>query len=386
MSLTPGPWKRLSDPAKFRLYTRLTAEGAVAFFGAVGWFSSHDVAVAVATTATAAAGIAALEARPELVPERSRAVRTGLTIGAALTFVAVWIICAVFAGQDGRPLGIHEASTLPALGWFVVLVAALSLFTFSRYRWLLLIAATAATALVFYPEAPLERGVVILVAGAAMMYTTRMTIWALRIVDDLDRAREVEAELHVAEERLRFARDLHDVVGRGFSAIAVKSELAARLVRSPADGAVERAALEMDEVKALAVESMEGMRALVRGYRGVDLASEVAGARSLLDAAGCQLAVEGSPDAVPADYLETAAWVVREGATNIVRHSTATSAVLTLGQSGMALTNNGLGARSDTSLGSGLGGLTERLGAIDGNLRTWVNDGEFTLEVHWKAP
>jgi two-component system sensor histidine kinase DesK len=88
-----------------------------------------------------------------------------------------------------------------------------------------------------------------------------LTVWGLHIMDDVEHTKDVEAELQIAEERLRFGRDLHDVVGRSFSAIAVKSELAATLARA---GATDRAEAEMNEVKAIAVESMEEMRTRVR--------------------------------------------------------------------------------------------------------------------------
>jgi len=203
----------------------------------------------------------------------------------------------------------------------------------------------------------------------------------LRIVDDLEAAKDVGAELRLAEERLRFARDLHDVVGRGFSAIAVKSELAATLLRS---GAADRAGTEITEVKALAVESMKEMRQLVRGYRDIDLAGEVAGARSLLSATGCTLLVEGDLDKVPARLHEVAAWVVREGTTNVVKHSSATSATLAFGAVGMSLRNDGVtGATKERS---GLRGLAERLAAYGAGLETATSDGQFVLDVRWEAP
>jgi two-component system sensor histidine kinase DesK len=265
--------------------------------------------------------------------------------------------------------------------WFVVVLAAAALLPFLKRRWEILAAVAVTTALV--SGAPDGRLVNVLPPALVAVFccgTTRASLWALQIVDDLDEARRTQAELEVAEERLRFARDLHDVVGRGFSTIAVKSELASRLLRA---GASDRAATEMDEVKALAVSSMEEMRSLVRGYRGIDLTGEVAGARSLLAAAGCDLVVAGRSEDVPERLHEAAAWVVREGTTNIVRHSSATAATLELGSAGMRLTNDGVIAPVGAQ--SGIRGLSERLAAVGGVVTTASTDGAFTLNVRWET-
>ncbi|WP_415847290.1 sensor histidine kinase, partial [Tsukamurella strandjordii] len=148
-------------------------------------------------------------------------------------------------------------------------------------------------------------------------------------------------------------------------------------------GAADRAATEMDEVKSLAVTSMEEMRSLVRGYRDVDLAGEVAGARSLLAAAGCRLTVTGSPDDVPTRFHETAAWVVREGTTNIVKHSTASAAELTLRADGLELRNDGA-PDAPSGAPSGLAGLAERVHTVGAQLRTTGEAGDFVLAVTWE--
>lgn len=207
---------------------------------------------------------------------------------------------------------------------------------------------------------------------------TRATVWTVQIVQELERSRQSEADLKVAEERLRFARDLHDVVGRAFSVIAVKSELAATLSRS----GDTRAATEMEEVRALAVSSMEETRAVVRGYRDIDLGSEVAGARALLSAAGCRLAIIGDAAQVPTGLHQAAAWVVREGTTNIVRHSSAASATLMLGPSGMSLRNDGV--VGPPAAQSGLRGLSERLSAVGAAVTTVARGDEFILDVQWE--
>ncbi|MCF8609111.1 histidine kinase [Gordonia sp. HY285] len=375
MNLTPDRWRRLSDPTKYRLYTRLTLEVTViglAVF-AVAAARGH-LAVAAILVVSCGAAVAQFEARPELTGRAPSRSDTWLTVGAAVCLVGAWLCgVALRAGWDDE--------TARGVGWFVLALASVSTIAFATMRWPILLVSTLATAAAYGSSADfVQHCVALLAMGAFLVGITRLTMWTLRVVDDLDDARRTEAQLHVAEERLRFARDLHDVVGRGFSTVAVKSELASRLSRA---GAAEQAAAEMDEVKALAVASMEEMRALVRGYRDIDLPGEVAGARALLDAAGCRLVVEGDIAAVPPTLHETAAWVVREGTTNIVRHSSATAATLSLGQSGMTLSNDG--APADEGEHSGLRGLAERLSDVGGVLATRSEHGTFTLEIRWET-
>ena len=142
------------------------------------------------------------------------------------------------------------------------------------------------------------------VAGVGMVvflvFTVRISLWLLQVVTELDQARSAQAALAVAEERLRFSRDVHDVLGRRLSTIAVQSELAATL----AERGDERAGARMLEVRAVAHEALREARELARGYRAIDLDQELEGARSLLRSAGIEvrLAVDG----VPAAWQEAA--------------------------------------------------------------------------------
>jgi two-component system, NarL family, sensor histidine kinase DesK len=113
--------------------------------------------------------------------------------------------------------------------------------------------------------------------GAAVI-TYRFSVWILGVVWEIERSRDVQARLAVAEERLRVARDLHDVLGRNLALIAVDSELAAQLVRRGQDGAVERTL----QVRQTAQESMREVREVVGGHRDADVDSELADVRSVL--------------------------------------------------------------------------------------------------------
>ncbi|SDI92797.1 two-component system, NarL family, sensor histidine kinase DesK [Rhodococcus triatomae] len=371
-------WRELSGPAKFRHYTRVTLHVGIVSVVAVMSIAGGSVWQAITLVGAGLAAIGAVEAQPALSAWPNATYRRWALPAAATALAAIWLACAVVTRTSTAETVADEARVT---GILVTLLAALTVIAFTPHKWSVLLGVGVATGLAFgaSPVAALQTAAAVVAVGALLVGTTLLTLWSLRIIDDLEHAKEVEAELQVAEERLRFARDLHDVVGRGFSAIAVKSELAATLSRS---GAADRAAAEMDEVKALAVESMGEMRTLVRGYRDIGLEREVAGARSLLSAAGCRLDVEGDPAAVPTRFHEVAAWVVREGTTNIVRHSSATSATLTLGLAGMSLRNNGV--VDEPGEGSGLRGLADRLAAVGAGLDTTAAGDEFVLEVLWE--
>ena len=150
-----------------------------------------------------------------------------------------------------------------------------------------------------------------------------LTVFGIRMLQRTNRellaAREELARSAVAEERLRISRDLHDVLGHDLSLIALKSELARRLL--PDDPS--RAAGEIADVERTAREALRAVRETVSGYRQPTLAAELAGAREALSAAGIECSVEGGADPLPlpSGVEAVLAWAVREGTTNVIRHS-----------------------------------------------------------------
>ncbi len=379
MNLVAAWWRALPGPAKFRLYMRVSLQGSVLGIVLAMVFVVPGPIPAAGMVLAGVAAVTATEARPEFATWATVSARQWMFRIAAVVLGAVWVLYAVVPALTGA--GDTALAGARAVCISTVLLAAFAVIPYVRYKWWILAALALATGVTPSPAPAFVASVsaVTFFGGAFVLGTMLISIWGIRMVDELERAKDVEAELKVVQERLRFARDLHDVVGRGFSAIAVKSELAVALSKA---GETGRAAGEMDSVRSLAVESMGQMRALVRGYRDIDLKEEVAGARSLLSAVECALVVEGDPAAVPVRYHEVAAWVVREGTTNIVEHSAATSATLTLGTAGMSLRNN----RPHTTLGerSGLRGLAERLEFVGATLETGLDSGEFVLEIHWE--
>ncbi|WP_166135038.1 sensor histidine kinase [Nocardioides ochotonae] len=208
--------------------------------------------------------------------------------------------------------------------------------------------------------------------GAFFVFTVRVSLWLLAVVRELDEARSTRAALAVAEERLRFSRDVHDVLGRQLSVIGVQAELAATLAERGDPGAAAR----MQEVRAAAHEALREARELARGYRATDWHQEVEGARSLLRSAGTE--VELAVDDLPPAWHEPAAWVVREAVTNILRHSAATRVEVRYADGELCVTND-RPAPAGAQVGTGLRSLSDRLVPLGAALRTAHTPERFTV-------
>ncbi len=184
----------------------------------------------------------------------------------------------------------------------------------------------------------------------------------------------------VTEERLRFARDLHDLLGHSLSVIALKAELARRLLERQASATQVQA--EVTDIEQIARRALEEVREAVSGYRAHSLAAELDRARAALGVAGiaAQIAVSETP--LPSFLDDLVAWVVREATTNIVRHSSAHHAEIEVsidrGEARVEVRDDGVGANLETvaspaagghvNSGSGLVGLRERLAEAGGSL------------------
>ncbi|WP_371603290.1 histidine kinase [Streptomyces sp. NBC_01220] len=202
-----------------------------------------------------------------------------------------------------------------------------------------------------------------------VLISVRPSAWSLSVMWQAEEARDVQARLAVAEERLRFGRDLHDVMGRNLAVIALKSELAVELAQRGRPEALD----QMVEVQRIARASQQEVRDVVRGYRKADLATELAGAQGVLRAAGIECTVTGSDGTgLPGPVQSALGWVVREAATNVLRHGDPGRCTIRLGISADAVVldveNDGAPAAAPEGTGSGLAGLRERLGELDGAL------------------
>ena len=214
----------------------------------------------------------------------------------ALTAAGVLAGAAAFPAFTRPPVGAFPVSLLVAMLFCGALTVALTpLLSVAALVAVILVSAAAASGLPAGAGASRHA-----LAGGFMIYALfiggyvvacRGSAWTLRIMWELDRSRAVQARLSVAEERLRFARDLHDVLGRNLSLIAVTSELAGQLARRGDEEAA--AAGHMIEVRRVAHESLREMRAVISGYRTADLGTELAGAQDVLRSAGVRCRIIG---------------------------------------------------------------------------------------------
>jgi two-component system sensor histidine kinase DesK len=211
----------------------------------------------------------------------------------------------------------------------------------------------------------------------------------IRRTRELRAAQDEVSRLAAERERMRIARDLHDLLGHSLTAVTVKAELAGRLVGRDD----ERAAAEIGAVERLARQSLADVRAAIAGYREVSLAVELATAREVLAAAGITADLPRAVDEVPAELRELFGWAVREGVTNAVRHSGARRLRVVLEPRSVEIVDDGRGPRAPgapppaaspgrTGLGSGLAGLAERAAALRGRLDAGpAPGGGFRLRV-----
>lgn len=239
----------------------------------------------------------------------------------------------------------------------------------------------------------------VFMTGLIVVFMIRM----LRLIRELNAAREELARLAVAEERLRFARDLHDLLGHTLSLIVVKSEAVRRLVHADA----EAAARESGDIELVSRQALAEVREAVTNYRERSLEAELEGARVALSAAGIQATIHQPAERLPETVESVLGWTVREGVTNVVRHSNGLHcaidvrkangmAVLEICDDGDAgvpgpsgsrmaapsasLSSPGSPAASDgpgraARAGTGLRGLTERLAAAHGRLEAGRRPG-----------
>ena len=189
----------------------------------------------------------------------------------------------------------------------------------------------------------------------------------------LSQAREQIARLAVGEERLRFARDLHDLLGHSLSVIALKSELAGRLIKNTpglAAHEIEDTAHEIEDIEKVARDALREVREAVTGYRQPTLAAELAGAHEVLTAAGIEYHVDHDHVPLPPAVEAVLAWTVREGVTNVMRHSQAKRCAIRIinkdGHATAEVIDDGRGGTPEA--GSGLRGLEERVRERGGTL------------------
>lgn len=357
---------------------------------------------------------------------------------AGAVFALLWQVLEVIAvWSDGRSLRAHVLSSLalavvytaylfaPEAMWRrsmrgrvvvllgVALLAGLLLFVvgpLAVWTWLLVAALSGFVAERFWVAGVVVLGIVgaqFLVAvstgwdtavNSGILFAPVITVSVGASMLFFGRQREAEQRLGVAqdeitrlavvEERARFSRDLHDVLGHSLTVVAMKSELAARLV----DVDPVRAKTEMQDVERLSREALQGLRRAVSGYREADLDAELLSARAALEAAEIDATLPADGSAAGDDVRSLFAWVLREGVTNVIRHAAASRVRVTLTRTALTVEDDGTGTSAGSAAGAGgtfsvtggngLRGLRERSDAVGATLTTGTSDlGGFRLRV-----
>lgn len=367
-----GRWAARSDVEQVRLYTKASLHSVAWFLLAMGTLAAaarlgETGPALVAVAAALVLGLAVTRAlRPALDRTgRSLELREGraelavcVATGLALT---AW--ASTLDGESGQGLALVVLGA-GACGWIC------GAYADRRVLWaatagagLATVVATGNPLLVFYG------------AGLALFFgfTVTSSLWLLNVVSELDRARSAHASLAVAEERLRFSRDVHDVLGRHLSTIAVQAELAATLTRRQDPRAAEKTL----EVRAAAHEALREARELSRGYRPLDLGQELAGAVSLLESAG--ITASADLEGLPEPWHEPVARVVREAVTNVLRHSDASRVQIDYDDDTVLVADDGSPRPDPAGDGTGLRRLAEELEPLGARLD--AGPGEVGFEV-----
>jgi two-component system sensor histidine kinase DesK len=314
------------------------------------------------------------------IPQYSKGVGlvTGYVVLAAFCVCYVITVPASWQGHERRSLGLVVllaalfVAELPfahadafIMGAFVSVVAVI------KYGERALPVAVVLTALaIFLPAAvpswhdtiatSLDNGTALAIPLVALsMFGFRQVILGNRALAD---ARAELARLAAENERTRIARDLHDLLGHSLTTITVKAELASQLALNDVDAAVR----EIGEVAALGRRALSDVRAAVSNYHEVTLAGELATGRELLCAAGIAAELPPAADVTDGATQELFGWVLREGLTNVVRHSHASACRVTISSLSVEIADDGVGTTG--SAGNGLTGLTERVAAAGGIL------------------
>jgi two-component system sensor histidine kinase DesK len=288
------------------------------------------------------------------------AIIAGLTLlGFALTPINAWapgffIYAAAFVAFIDK-----QRPSFRWLALYLVIVAAYGALTRQPY-W-------------FYIPATLVAAIV----GAVNVHYAQ--VWSANAKTRMAQ-REVERLAKIAE-RERIARDLHDVLGHTLSVIALKSELAGKLLqRDPS-----RAAAEIRDVHQVARDALHEVRAAITGYRSAGLAAELGEMRKAFEAAGVALRVEAEPPALLPAQETALALSLREASTNVLRHAQARSCRVRLASENgfalLAIEDDGRGGEAPE--GNGLLGMRERLAALGGSL---VRDGSQGMKLQIRLP
>ena len=259
-----------------------------------------------------------------------------------------------------------------------------------RVAWALLIL-RGCLAVVLLLSTPIFVYLITAIVSVGVFFGNYQFIENLRKRVELKLSHDEVRRLATVAERERIGRDLHDLLGHTLSLVALKSDLAGKLLArgegDDARAAEARAAAQRDiaEVSRVAREALAQVRSAVTGIRAAGIAAELVSARLLLETDGVAFASQVDPrwlegGALRAEVETALAMTVREAVTNIQRHARARKASVELetigGDAVLRIVDDGRG--SDIVPGNGLGGMRERIEALGGRLRIDSRRGEGT--------
>ena len=316
-----------------------------------------------------------------LVPTTVPALRLGqpaalvitLTVVYAVAYLSVWwftanweppariaLVCLLFAVGIGYAVACGPAGSTGVLGY--ALSATIMLLPLMWAQWIALACVLGSAVVSWLAAGAVDTSNTLILALIAVI--TLSLSRSARLVGKLQVAQSEIRVLAVAGERARLARDLHDVLGHSLTTITVKTSLARRLLESNAPTA--RAMDEIRDAEELSRRALADIRSTVSGARRMSLAAELVSARAVLRAAGIEADLPHAVDDVLAPLEEPLAYVLREGVTNVVRHSGATRCTVRLGARWLEVRDDG--SAPPGTAGNGLSGLGERLAAVHGTL------------------
>ncbi|MGA6166349.1 sensor histidine kinase [Amycolatopsis magusensis] len=218
---------------------------------------------------------------------------------------------------------------------------------------------------------------------------TALVIYGLsrlvKLVSDLHAARHELSRMAVAEERLRFSRDVHDLLGLSLSAITLKTELTNRLLTEHPD----RARKELEDMLVMSRRALADVRMVASGKRALSLDEECRQAKSALSAAEVEVKIERDDRELDGPVGTVLATVLREGVTNVLRHSDAEWCEISVhevdGSMRLVIANDGVsvnGSAPAPNAGNGIRNLSHRVSRLGGELTVETEpDGRYRLRA-----
>ncbi|WP_035507766.1 sensor histidine kinase [Halobacillus karajensis] len=234
-----------------------------------------------------------------------------------------------------------------------------------------------------FPNLPF---IIVTVIGVILLpFTVRYRNQQQKLEGELEDANERISQLMVIEERERIARDLHDTLGQKLSMIGLKSDLARKLMTVQPD----KAAKEVEDIRTTARTALKEVREMVSNMKGTKLEDELVRVEQIIKAAEMTFDFKGNPhlEDTPLLVENVLSMCLKEAATNIVKHSEATSCHVTIEQSPTEILvcvkddGKGLPASVEPFQGNGLQGMRERLEFVNGRLEIESHQGT-TLKLH----